>query len=136
MAPEDTTTSSRPSAVQSRSSARASKCRRLKRPEACVSAPVPIFTTTLRAVVRLSLDEGDPGATERQPTARGRRLLAPSFLMLWPRSGRLWESPQDLEIYGNTLGLKPSELQTLRNTYRRRVSPELIVSPELARHLT
>jgi GTP-binding protein HflX len=40
------------------------------------------------------------------------------------------------EIFGNTLGLKPSELQLLRNTFRRRVSPHEIVSPELARHLT
>ncbi|HZI12559.1 MAG TPA: GTPase HflX [Myxococcus sp.] len=40
------------------------------------------------------------------------------------------------EIYGNTLGLKSSEQHRLRNTYRRRVSPHEIVSPELARHLT
>ena len=40
------------------------------------------------------------------------------------------------DLYGNTLGLKPSELQQLRNTYRRRVSPHEIVSAELARHLT
>ncbi len=40
------------------------------------------------------------------------------------------------EPFGNTLGLKPSELKQLRNTYRRRVSPGEIVSPELARHLT
>lgn len=40
------------------------------------------------------------------------------------------------ELFGNTLGLKPSEQQRLRNTYRRRVSPHEIVSPELARHLT
>ncbi|KFE61051.1 GTPase HflX [Hyalangium minutum] len=40
------------------------------------------------------------------------------------------------EIYGNTLGLKSSEQQRLRNTYRRRVDPHEIVSPELARHLT
>lgn len=40
------------------------------------------------------------------------------------------------EIYGNTLGLKPSEQQRLRNTYRRRVATNEIVSPELARHLT
>ncbi len=40
------------------------------------------------------------------------------------------------ELFGNTLGLKPSELTTLRNTYRRRVSPREVVSPELARHLT
>ncbi len=40
------------------------------------------------------------------------------------------------EIFGNTLGLKASELRLLRNTYRRRTSPHEIVSPELARHLT
>ena len=41
-----------------------------------------------------------------------------------------------LEIYGNTLGLKASELRSLRNTYRRRVGTHEIISPELARHLT
>ncbi len=41
-----------------------------------------------------------------------------------------------MEIYGNTLGLKSSELRHLRNTYRRRVGTHEIVSPELARHLT
>lgn len=40
------------------------------------------------------------------------------------------------EPTGNTLGLKPSELKHLRNTFRRRVSPHDIVSAELARHLT
>jgi GTPase len=40
------------------------------------------------------------------------------------------------EIFGNTSGLKSSEQQKLQNTYRRRVSPQEIVSPELARHLT
>jgi GTP-binding protein HflX len=40
------------------------------------------------------------------------------------------------EPFGNTLGLKPSELKHLRNTFRRRVGPEEVVSPELARHLT
>ena len=40
------------------------------------------------------------------------------------------------DIDGNTLGLKASELQLLRNTFRRRVSPHEIVSTELARHLT
>jgi GTP-binding protein HflX len=39
------------------------------------------------------------------------------------------------EVSGNTLGLKPSQLQTLRRTFRRRVPAEDIVSPELARHL-
>ncbi|RUO95117.1 GTPase HflX [Corallococcus sp. AB018] len=40
------------------------------------------------------------------------------------------------EIFGNTLGLKSSEQQRLRNTFRRRVDPREIVSAELARHLT
>ncbi len=40
------------------------------------------------------------------------------------------------EPFGNTLGLKPSELKHLRNTYRRRVDPEEFVSAELAGHLT
>jgi GTP-binding protein HflX len=40
------------------------------------------------------------------------------------------------DVLGNTLGLKPSQLHALRRTYRRRVDAEVIVSPELARHLT
>jgi GTP-binding protein HflX len=40
------------------------------------------------------------------------------------------------EVFGNTLGLKPSQLHALRRTYRRRVEPQAIVSAELARHLT
>ena len=40
------------------------------------------------------------------------------------------------DVFGNTLGLKPSQLEALRRTYRRRVDAEAIVSPELARHLT
>src|SRR6266540_6398441 len=40
------------------------------------------------------------------------------------------------EVFGNTLGLKPSQLHALRRTYRRRVDAEDVVSPELARHLT
>jgi GTPase len=40
------------------------------------------------------------------------------------------------EVFGNTLGLKPSQLHHLRRTYRRRVDAEAIVSPELARHLS
>jgi GTP-binding protein HflX len=39
------------------------------------------------------------------------------------------------ELFGNTLGLKPSQLHALRRTYRRRVDAASIVSPELARHL-
>ena len=40
------------------------------------------------------------------------------------------------DVFGNTLGLKANALRHLRNTYRRRVSPHEIISPELARHLT
>jgi GTP-binding protein HflX len=40
------------------------------------------------------------------------------------------------EVFGNTLGLKASQLHTLRRTYRRRVAAEDVISPELARHLT
>jgi GTPase len=40
------------------------------------------------------------------------------------------------DVFGNTLGLKPSQLHALRRTYRRRVDAQAIISPELARHLT
>jgi GTP-binding protein HflX len=40
------------------------------------------------------------------------------------------------EPYGNTFGLKPSELKHLKHTWRRKSSPHELVSPELARHLT
>jgi GTP-binding protein HflX len=40
------------------------------------------------------------------------------------------------DVHGNTLGLKQSQLQKLRHTYRRRVGRGEIVSAELARHLT
>ncbi len=40
------------------------------------------------------------------------------------------------EVFGNTLGLKPSQLQALRRTYRRRVDADQVISPELARHLS
>jgi GTP-binding protein HflX len=40
------------------------------------------------------------------------------------------------EVYGNTLGLKQSQIHALRRTYRRRVDAGEVISPELARHLT
>ncbi len=40
------------------------------------------------------------------------------------------------EVYGNTLGLKQSQIHALRRTYRRRVDAAQVISPELARHLT
>jgi GTP-binding protein HflX len=52
---------------------------------------------------------------------------------------RSWHRPGGntlQELFGNTLGLKPSQAQRLRNTYRRRLRNDEIVSPELARHLT
>ncbi len=39
------------------------------------------------------------------------------------------------DLFGNTLGLKPNQLQRLRHTLRRRVGQNEIVSAELARHL-
>ncbi len=39
------------------------------------------------------------------------------------------------DVFGNTLGLKPSQLHALRRTSRRRVDAGEVVSPELARHL-
>ena len=38
-------------------------------------------------------------------------------------------------IFGNTSGLKPSQLRRLENLYRRRTPPEYLISPELARDL-
>ena len=40
------------------------------------------------------------------------------------------------EVFGNTLGLKPSHLHALRRTYRRRVDSDQVISSELARHLS
>jgi GTP-binding protein HflX len=39
------------------------------------------------------------------------------------------------QIDGNTLGIKQSQRSALERTFRRRVSPHQVVSPELARHL-
>ncbi|HEX7184010.1 MAG TPA: GTPase HflX [Thermoanaerobaculia bacterium] len=40
------------------------------------------------------------------------------------------------QIHGDTRGIKASEIRALERTYRRRVDPRQVVSPELARHLT
>ncbi len=40
-----------------------------------------------------------------------------------------------MEIFGETSGLSPSALKTLERIYRRRVPPDTIVTPELARNL-
>ena len=39
-------------------------------------------------------------------------------------------------MHGNLVGLKPSELRSLARLYRRKLRPDQIVSPELARNLT
>jgi GTP-binding protein HflX len=41
-----------------------------------------------------------------------------------------------LEVHGNTRGLAPSEIHALERLYRRRVPPDRVTSPELARALT
>lgn len=38
-------------------------------------------------------------------------------------------------IHGHTVGLKPAQIKRLENFYRRRVPPQMIVSPELARDM-
>src|SRR5215470_7122549 len=40
------------------------------------------------------------------------------------------------DLYGNTAGLKASQARRLLATYRRRVQPRELCSPELARHLS
>jgi GTP-binding protein HflX len=39
-------------------------------------------------------------------------------------------------LYGNVAGLKPSQIRRLENIYRRRVPPEVLITPELARDLS
>ena len=40
------------------------------------------------------------------------------------------------KIYGNTTGLKTDQLRRIEKFYRRRIDPELIISPNLARDMT
>jgi len=40
------------------------------------------------------------------------------------------------KVYGNTNGLRASQIKALERVYRRRVPPHLIITPELARYLT
>ncbi len=44
-------------------------------------------------------------------------------------------SPTKLHIFGNTLGLKASQVRQLERLYRRRLPPERLVSQEIAREL-
>jgi GTP-binding protein HflX len=49
---------------------------------------------------------------------------------------RCKEKGKATKLYGNTTGLKPSEEKRLLNLYRRRVTPDRIITPEFARALT
>ncbi|MEK6775325.1 MAG: GTPase HflX [bacterium] len=40
------------------------------------------------------------------------------------------------KIHGNTLGLKPSQINALERIYRRRIPPDRVMTEELARYLT
>ena len=39
-------------------------------------------------------------------------------------------------LFGNTAGLKANHIRRLENFYRRRIQPQLLISPELARDLS
>ncbi|MBU4035732.1 MAG: GTPase HflX, partial [Proteobacteria bacterium] len=39
------------------------------------------------------------------------------------------------KLIGNTSGLKPDQIRRLENLYRRRIPPEFIITPEVAREL-
>jgi len=39
-------------------------------------------------------------------------------------------------LFGNVVGLKPSQIRRIENLYRRRVPPEVLITPELARDLS
>jgi GTP-binding protein HflX len=64
---------------------------------------------------------------------RGRTLYSARTKLRCPPERK---PPIQRDVHGNTLGLKQSQLQKLRHTYRRRVGEGEIISPELARHLT
>ncbi|MEJ2731226.1 MAG: GTPase HflX [Deltaproteobacteria bacterium] len=40
------------------------------------------------------------------------------------------------KLFGNTVGLKANQIRRLENFYRRRIQPQLLISPELARDLS
>jgi len=39
------------------------------------------------------------------------------------------------KLYGSSKGLKPNQIRRLENIYRRRIQPEFLITPELARDL-
>jgi GTP-binding protein HflX len=40
------------------------------------------------------------------------------------------------KLFGNTAGLKANQIRRLENFYRRRIQPQFLISPELARDLS
>lgn len=40
------------------------------------------------------------------------------------------------QVYGNLLGLKPSQIKSIERIYNRRIQPTLVITPELARYIT
>ena len=79
---------------------------------------------------------GSPAAVARVLVigwaGRAPRLRAGLPAALNPRTT---EDADISQIYGNTLGIKPSQKKALERTYRRRLAPDEVVSPELAGHL-
>jgi GTP-binding protein HflX len=50
---------------------------------------------------------------------------------------RLFEKESSIDkIYGNIIGLKPNQMRRIEHIYRRRIPPQKVVTPELARLLT
>ena len=39
------------------------------------------------------------------------------------------------KLFGNTVGLKANQIRRIENLYRRRIPPQFVITPELARDL-
>ena len=39
-------------------------------------------------------------------------------------------------LYGNAAGLKTNQIRRVENLYRRRIPPEMVITPELARDVS
>ena len=55
-----------------------------------------------------------------------------------PRAGIMTVESRRLpitQIYGNTTGLKAGQIKMLEHVYRRKIPPERLITPELARYL-
>jgi len=69
-------------------------------------------------------------------TPNGSKL--PRFKECWYNSiSTQWKGVGSIQhIDGNTLGIKPSQRSALERVFRRRVSPDQVVSPELAKYVS